>query len=149
MTLFFVVRNAQGYAVAFGPADGTYSPTIPDGYTSAIEEDPDLTPPPPTAEHQEAIKRALLAEAMIKRDFLMGHLERLRTRAIEANNTIARDALTAAVTSLENAFNDQRVVDAIDGEVEPVLKTIIREIGLALGAASPQSLQALLALDAL
>lgn len=95
------------------------------------------------------VKRKLLAEAMVKRDVLLVHLERLRTRAIEANNTASRDALSTAITSLEGAFNDQRVIDAVDGDVKPVLKTINKEIGMALGAASPASLQALLALGAL
>jgi hypothetical protein len=102
-----------------------------------------------TTERDVEIKRKLLAEAMLKRDALLGHLERLRTRAIEANNTTARNALSTAITSFEGIFNDPRVVSAIDGEVKPVLKTINREIGLTLGAASPASLQALLALDAL
>lgn len=106
-------------------------------------------PPPPTPADLEEVKRHLLADALVKRDALLVHLERLRTRAIEAGNTTDRNALSVAITSLENAFKDQRVVNAINGEVKPVLFTINREIGLALGAASPASLQALLALDAL
>lgn len=95
------------------------------------------------------IKRKLLAEAMIKRDVLLVHLERLRTRAIEANDTTARDALSTAITSLENIFNDPRVVNAIDGDVKDALDECKDEIGLALVMASPSTYYALLALDAL
>lgn len=98
---------------------------------------------------EEDIKRRLLAEAMIKRDTLLVHLERLRTRAIEANNTTARDALSTAITSLEGTFNDPRVVNAVDGEVKGVLATIKNEIGVALAQASPATYYALLGLDAL
>ena len=110
------------------------------------------TPEPadaPTPEDLEEIKRKLLAEAMIKRDVLLGHLERLRTRAIEASNTAARNALSTAITSLEGVFKDQRVIDAVDGDVKEVLDAIKNEIGVALATASPATYYALLALDAL
>lgn len=95
------------------------------------------------------VKKTILAKAMIKRDMLLVHLERLRTRAIEGNNTTARDALSTAIASLENIFNDQRVIDAIDGDVTQVLDTAKDEIGIALAQASPATYYALLALDAL
>ncbi len=95
------------------------------------------------------IKKQLLAEAMTKRDILLGHLERLRTRAIESNNAIARNALSAAIVSFENSFNDPRVVSAVDGQVKQALQTVKNEIGIALAQASPASYMALKALDPL
>jgi hypothetical protein len=97
----------------------------------------------------EEVKRKLLAAAMVKRDTLLGHLERLRTRAIEANNTTARDALSTAITSFEQIFSDPRIVNSVDGAAKVALDTVYREIGLTLAAASPATYYALLALDPL
>lgn len=136
-------------------ADGAFIPADPDNadYAAYLEwlEAGNAPQPvdPPTQQQQEEIKRKLLAEAMVKRDVLLVHLERLRTRAIEANNTTARNALSTAITSLENSFLDPRVVNAIDGEVKQVLATIKNEIGFALVMASEDTYYALLALDAL
>ncbi len=49
MTLI-VVRNSNGYVVAFGPSNGSYLPTIPAGCTSAVEINPVLNFPPPSPE---------------------------------------------------------------------------------------------------
>ena len=54
MSTLLVVRDGGGYVVAHGPSDGSFDPTIPVGCTSAVEADPDLTPPPPTKEQRIA-----------------------------------------------------------------------------------------------
>lgn len=120
------------------------------------------------------IKRKLLAEAMIKRDGLLVHLRwffskaERETRAAQAaldaavgeveqaaaqlvvNAAMAKEAaIDAAITSMENILNEPRVVAAVDGDVKPVLKTVNKEIGVALATASPETYYALLALDAL
>ena len=125
----------------------------------------DLIPPvQPTPEEQaaiyEEIKRHLLAEALVKRDILLGHLRWFYTKAVEEVDaavgqaaidaaTAKRAAIDTAINSLQNVFTDPRVVAAIDGEVKPVLATIKNEIGYALAQASPATYMALLALDPL
>lgn len=139
------------------------------------------------------IKRRLLADAMVNRDILLGHLRWFYAETSEplvaaisgvseaANNpdlnlpvspenqgaidaaqaalsaaqavraavVTKRSAIYTAINSLQGAFNDHRVVDAVDGEVKPVLNTIKNEIGIALAQASPATYYALLGLDAL
>jgi len=69
MTALVVVRNAGGFVVAFGPADGAYQPCLPNGCTSSVETDPTLNfePPPDPApiEQIRAIERTPeVADAM-------------------------------------------------------------------------------------
>jgi hypothetical protein len=169
-----VVRNGAGYAVAFGPNDDNYEPGIPAGCTLYVEEDPDLTPPPPTQYELEEIKRRLLAAAIPKRDFLLMHLRWFYTKATEerAAAKIALDAavgqpaidaaqavfnaahgkvqaIDAAITSLMAIFTDQRVIDAVDGEAKEAVQQVYLEIFQALGMASPATYYAMLALDPL
>lgn len=128
----------------------------------------------PTPEQLEEIKRHLLAEALVKRDILLGHLRWFYTKAAEevaaaqaallvavgqpaidaaqegVNAAVSkRTAIDIAINSLQTVFTDPRVVEAVDGEVKLVLATIKNEIGYALAQASPATYMALLALDPL
>ncbi len=144
-----VVRNAQGYAVAFGPADGTYSPTIPAGHTFAVEENPDLTPPPLTPLQEEEIKRKLLAEAMLRRDVLLGHLRWFYTKSVEEGNAPKTLAISNAINSLHALFSDPRIVNSVDGAAKVAIFIVYKEIFDALKAASLVTYNAIKALDPL
>lgn len=140
-------------------SDGSQDHRItPDMVSITEQELRELLAPPLTAAQAEEIKRHLLAEALVKRDILLGHLRWFYTKATEdvaaavgqpaVNAAKAkRDAIQIAIDSLQNVFTDPRVVAAVDGEVKPVLATIKNEIGLALAQASPSTYYALLALD--
>lgn len=117
-------------------------------------------PGPPTPYEEEEIKRKLLAEAVPKRDTLLFHLERFRVRAVEElaaavgqpaidAATAKKQAIDAAIAGLEGMFNDQRVVDAIDGAVAGAVKQVYLEIFYALAQAAPATYLALKALDPL
>lgn len=119
-------------------------------------------------------KKHLLAEAMPRRDTLLMHLSRFYTKATEevtaAEIALAaavgqtaidaaqlvltategkKQAIQAAINSLESIFNDQRVIDAIDGAVAYAVKVVYLEIFSALYQASPSTYLALKALDPL
>lgn len=155
-----VVRNAQGYAIAYGPNDDNYVPEIPQGCSLHIEDNPDLTPPPPTAAQSLEVKKQLLATGIDKRDRLLDHLRWFYTKAKEERDVAVGEteidaanaklaAIMNSIDSLQNIFNDPRVVAAVNGDVKTVVITIYLEIFFALQLASPETYNALIALDPL
>jgi len=117
-------------------------------------------PEPPSAHDLEEIKRKLIAEGVVKRDFLLMHLRWFYTKANEEaaaavgqpaiDAAIAkRNAINTAINSLQNIFNDPRIVAAINGDVKVAADQVKGEIGAALYAASPETYLALKALDPL
>ncbi len=111
-----VVRNAAGLAVACGPADAGYEPTVPPGCTVAVEQDPDLTPT------EEAARDA----AKVQRTAAVAAIQVTTT----AGNTFDGDevsqgrmvrAITALSTGLAPSVNwvlaDNSVIDATRDEL--------------------------------
>lgn len=94
-------------------------------------------------------KKVLLSQAVAKRDILLHHLTWFYIKAKEVNDTVVVDAITAARLSLENFFNDPRIVDSVDGAVREAIFTVYYEVFAALKAASLPTYNALKALDPL
>lgn len=116
--------------------------------------------PIPTAYELEEIKRNLISEGVIKRDALLAHLRWFYSLAIEERNEASQGqelvdaqakvlAIKTAIVSLENIFNDQRVVNSTNGAVSLAVKQVYLEIFTALFVESQETYLAIKALDPL